>query len=201
MSESTCPAPAENPSGSPYAQGAPPRTRSGPAWSRSPRGRAGSSGLRAMVTASRVAWTHARVALYGSVNGAVARAMPLVHSSPSGRAVARTKNPPTIASPVPVAAHHASRGVGRAHRTPRTSVRADSYLATWSVVHAPSSRRRRSERRCGGDAWSRGAGSERSARRAAFDTLRGRVVDAPGGGVTAPLPSCDAVVIGAGRGV
>ena len=89
-------------------------------------GWAGSSGRRPMVTASRVAWTQARRACHGASNGAVARAMPLVHSSPSGTPVARTKNPPTMASPVPLSAHQASSLVGRAKRTTRTSVRAAS---------------------------------------------------------------------------
>ena len=79
-----------------------------------------------MVTASRVAWTHARRACHGASNGAVARAIPLVHSSPSGTPVARTKNPPTTASSAALAVHQASSGVGRAKRTTRTSVRAPS---------------------------------------------------------------------------
>jgi hypothetical protein len=111
--------------------------------------------------------------------------MPLVRSSPSGRPVARTKNPLTIASATPFAAHQAASGVGRGKRTTRTSVRLSRYVAMCSVVQPPSARRRRSERRWDGDGRPAGAGSERIGRRAALDTRR-RVAGAPRAGVTAP---------------
>ena len=140
MSESNCPCPAEKPSTSPSTQGAPSRTSSGPACSRSPGGSAGSSSRRARATWPPTTCRHARTSPHGASNGRAGRAMPLVRSSPSGVPAGRMKKPPTIASATACSRHQRSSGVGAGRRTTRGTVRRRSWVATCSVVAAPSLR-------------------------------------------------------------
>ena len=128
-------------------------TSSGPAWSRSPRGRRGQLGAAGDRARRRRRRARRRAARsHGASNGdrcaARRRACAARRAARSRRRPPRTKNPPTSASSTPSRAHHASSGIGRRSRTTRTWVRSSAYSATWSVVAAPPPRASRWRVRC-----------------------------------------------------